>query len=67
MTWQETCRIVGLAMIVVLFVSFVVSTIDHDVVVDRPLALSFLGIATALIGLPSGWRLIVARDDQGEG
>lgn len=61
LAWQEVCRAVGLVMIVVLFVSFVASTIDHGIVIDRPLALTFLGIATALVGLPSGYRLIVAR------
>jgi hypothetical protein len=55
---------VGLLMILTLFVSFIASSIDHDIVIDRPLALTFLGIATALIGLPSGWRLIVSRDGQ---
>lgn len=51
-------------MILVLFISFVASTIDHDILIDRPMALTFLGIGTALIGLPSGWRLIVSRNGQ---
>lgn len=63
-SWQELCRGVGLLMIVVLFISFVGSTLTRSVVIDRPLALTFLGIATALIGLPSGWRLIVSRNGQ---
>lgn len=63
-TWQELCRGVGLLMILVLFVSFVASSIDHDIVIDKPLALTFLGIATTLIGLPSGLRLIVSRNGQ---
>lgn len=61
-TWQHVCRAVGLAMIAILFIVYTLSAFIRSVEPDRTVSLSFLAIAAALVGIPSGYRLIVSRD-----
>ena len=49
-------------MIVVLFLVYMVAAFSRSVRPDRTLSLCFLSIAAALVGIPSGYRLIVSRD-----
>ena len=65
-SWQAISRAVGLTIVLVLFLFFCISTITPRVTIDRTMALSFLGIASALIGIPSGYRL-VSRSGPGNG
>ena len=56
-TWQQISRSIGLTIVIVLLVAFLIS-VYTGVVLDKSLTLAFLGIASALIGLPTGWQLV---------
>jgi uncharacterized membrane protein len=56
-TWQEVSRAVGLTIVLVLLIVFCIGFFAH-VDLDRTITLAFLGIASGLIGLPSGWQLV---------
>ena len=60
-TWQEICRVSGLLIVIALLVAFLAgfATGRH---LDTTLTLAFLGVASSLIGIPSGWQLI-RRDE----
>jgi hypothetical protein len=61
-TWQVICRALGVSIITVLFAVEMISAFVASVNPDRTVALAFLGIAAALVGIPSGYRLLVSRD-----
>lgn len=62
-TWATLSRTVGLTIVLVLLVAFLIGFFAH-IELDRTLTLAFLGIASGLIGLPSGWQL-VRRNGEG--
>ena len=55
--WTQISRAIGLTIVLILVAAFMVSTFA-GIVLDRTLSLAFLGIASGLIGLPSGWQLV---------
>ena len=55
--WTQISRAVGLLMVVILLVAFLISNFA-GVSLDPTLTLAFLGVASGLIGLPSGWQLV---------
>ena len=56
-TWQTISRIIGLVIIIALLATFMVAFITAKPL-NSSLTLAFLGVASGLIGLPSGWQLI---------
>ena len=60
--WQQISRTIGLCMIIILFILYLIAAFDPDVHPDRYVSLTFLVIAAALVGIPSGYRLIVSRN-----
>lgn len=61
-TWEIISRAIGIVIILVLLTTYTVAAFDRKVHPDRYVSLSLLGIAAALVGVPSGYRLIVSRD-----
>ena len=52
-TWQEWSRLIGVVILLGLFTVYMAGWKR-----DTTVTLAFLGVATALLGLPAGWRLI---------
>jgi hypothetical protein len=57
LTWAGISRGVGVFIALVLLFSWLVATFVH-VTLDRTVTLAFLGLATTLVGGPSGWQLV---------
>jgi hypothetical protein len=65
--WQNLSKGLGFLIVVALFVLFCASTVDPHIRVDTPLALAFLTIASALIGIPAAYRIGIFRNGSSNG
>ena len=61
-TWTALSRIIGLVIVIALLVAFLLGR-----PLDRPIALAFLGIATGLLGLPSGYSVVKRNGERRNG
>lgn len=61
-TWQAISRAAGLVIIFALLIGYLISEMTHHHL-DTPIALSFLGIGSALVGLPEGLTIMRTGGD----
>lgn len=70
-TWQQVSRATGIIMALALLVAFLASFVASAVGaknarLDPTITLAFLGIASFLIGIPSGVQLVAGRRNGSE-